>query len=172
MKQKLLCTLLLFISVIVSAQNPYVGNWDVIKRVVTRGSTTNTYTAPPIEAWVEFTSSSFTVRYGSAKTVIATGNYHLSGTTFVYDGGQLNVINITSFDGENNMQIHIEYYEDDTDKGGGYVLVKEDATLVREGTSGGGGSSSSVVISGTCGDNLTYTLDSDGTLSITGTQHS
>lgn len=169
MKQKLLCTLLLFISVIVSAQNPYVGNWDVIKRVVTRGSTTNTYTAPPIEAWVEFTSSSFTVRYGSAKTVIATGNYHLSGTTFVYDGGQLNVINITSFDGENNMQIHIEYYEDDTDKGGGYVLVKEDATLVREGTSGGGGSSSSVVISGTCGDNLTYTLDSDGTLSITGT---
>lgn len=169
MKQKLLCALLLLVSVIASAQNPYVGDWDVVKRVVTRGSTTNTYTAPPVEAWVKFTESSYTVTYGSAHTTVATGAYHLSGTNIVQDSGNLNVVNVTYFDGTNNMQVHIEYYDNDTDKGSGYVLVKEDATLVRTGTSGGGGSSSSVVISGSCGDNLTYSLDSDGTLSITGT---
>lgn len=134
MKRKLLVALCLLISAIASAQNPYVGKWNVVKRV--RG--TEVYTAPPVQAWVEFTESTFTITYGSTHYVIASGNYHLSGTTFVYDSGNLEKANVTYFDGANNMQIHIEYYEDDTDKGGGYTLVAEDATLERDGTSGGG----------------------------------
>jgi len=164
MKRKLLVALCLLISAIASAQNPYVGKWNVVKRVIG----TAVYTAPPVEAWVEFTESTFTITYGSTHYVIASGSYHLSGTTFVYDSGNLEKANVTYFDGANNMQIHIEYYEDNTDKGGGYTLVAEDATLERDGTSGGGDTPSSAVISGSCGDNLTYALDSNGKLSISG----
>ena len=97
---------------------PFVGQWNVVKYVDKEYHGSDLYSqneSSGNEYRIDFTENTVTwmsERYPFDDTVWKeerSGTYHMDGTMLVFDSGEFDYFEVTSFDGQDNMQVVFQY---------------------------------------------------------------